>query len=654
MKRCKSIIGQGLGLLLLLLNVTAVSAQTVVNADIQANTTWGLAGSPYLVVADVRIHPGVSLAIEAGVRVRFDAQTGLQVDGELSVLGNALDSVFFLANVAAPDTGAWDGISVNGFVGGQVTVAYAKFAHASTALGSLAPSGMGNSRLSNAEFRACGRGLAGWQGGMDVVRNCDFKENHIGATTSTLAFRRCAFAANAVGLQDVSADIDSCTFTKHGTAIAAGSGQIRNSLFITNIIGLLTFGLGPSDSINGCQFADNDTAAVVSAPSTFLGNEFCANVVQVRLATAQDIGMPGNCWCSLDTTAILAACIDGRTVVGLGRLGISPIDTSCPVIQQVWPGDINDDGVADIVDVLQLGVAYGSTGPRRADASASWSGQAGLPWDQAYDFGLNYKHADCDGDGLVGLADTLPILQNFGDTHLKRNGVSTDSGIPVIFEMPARATGGDTVTVNIRLGDAQHPAVGVYGLAFVLRPDTAVIQAPSMYADVGGSWLGTLGSDLIDLSVQNGRFHYGVTRIDQQAVSGNGRMGGVIMVMIDDLTRWAPLDSALFVESVTLIDKKGNPIPTDVRIVLLHPCAGQRFNVCPSPATNGRIDILLDTLVADRVEIYNETGLRVFERNGPVSGSLEVNTQALQPGLYYVRVTLPTGSVTRKVLILSQ
>jgi Secretion system C-terminal sorting domain len=114
------------------------------------------------------------------------------------------------------------------------------------------------------------------------------------------------------------------------------------------------------------------------------------------------------------------------------------------------------------------------------------------------------------------------------------------------------------------------------------------------------------------------------------------------------------MDSALFVESVTLIDKKGNPIPTDVQIVLIHPCAGPSFNVCPSPAVNGRMDILLDTLTANRVEIYNETGLRVLNLSGPLSGSVEVNTQAYQPGLYYVRVTLPNGSVTRKVLILSQ
>jgi hypothetical protein len=654
MKGCERTIRRLLGLLLLLLIVTPVSAQTIINADIQANTAWTLAGSPYIVTADVRIFPGVNLDVEAGVRVRFDAQTGLQVDGALSVLGNALDSVFFLANAPLPDTGAWDGIAVNGSVGGNVTVRYAKFAHASTAVSSLSPSGINVSTIQNAEFRRCGRGLAGWQGGLDVVRNCAFKENYAGAATSTLTFRRCAFAANALGLADVAADIDSCTFTKHDVAVAGGTGQIRNSLFLTNILGLQAFGQSAADSVTGCQLAENDTAAVLANPVSYLGNEFCANAVQVALATAQDIALPGNCWCSLDTNAILAACIDGRTVPGLGRLWVTPIDTSCPVLTQVWPGDINDDGVADIVDVLHLGVAYGSAGPARAEPSASWTGQAGLPWDLGFDFGPNYKHADCDGDGFVGLADTLPILQNFGDTHYKRSGISTDSGIPVIFEMPARATGGDTVQISIRLGDAQHPATGVYGLAFVLRPDTAAVQAGSLQTDLSGTWLGTPGTDLLGMDVTNDRYHFGVVRIDQQAVSGSGRMGGVIMVMIDDLTRWMQTDSAFTIDNVTLIDKKGNPIPTDVQVVLIHPCAGQSFAVCPSPAINGRMEILLDTLTADRVELYNETGLRVFLQDGPVTGSLEVDTHTFQPGLYYVRVTLPTGSVTRKVLILSQ
>jgi hypothetical protein len=41
----------------------------------------------------------------------------------------------------------------------------------------------------------------------------------------------------------------------------------------------------------------------------------------------------------------------------------------------VWPGDANSDGVADIIDILPIGIGFGSVGPTRANASLSWIGQ---------------------------------------------------------------------------------------------------------------------------------------------------------------------------------------------------------------------------------------------------------------------------------------
>lgn len=652
MKRCNVFILIALVTLLMQCQ-GGVFAQTNVSGDVLSNTTWGAAGSPYMVTGNVRVVSGVTLAIEAGVEVRFAAQTRMDVEGMLSVGGTALDSVLFVADAVNPDTGSWGGIKVHGSAGGQVAITYARFAHASRALESDGMASGNGNVLENADFRRCGRGLAGWQGGLGMVRNCEFKENYIAVEYSALGFRRCAFGGNAYGLLEVEAGVDSCTFTKHtAVAISGGSGFVRQSLFVSNTIGLLLFGLTPLDSVNGCQFAENDTAAVdMSLGVAYRGNEFCANVVNVRMAGPGDADFERNCWCSLDTNFILATLLDGRTMTGLGRVIFTPIDTSCPVLTQVWPGDANDDGVATIADMLYLGVAYGSTGAVRAEATASWSGQAGLPWDLNFDFGTNYKHADCNGDGFVDLADTLPIVQNLGEQHYKTSGTSTHGGVPVIFEMPARAVGGDAVTVNVRIGDSQHPAVGVYGLAFVLRPDSNFVRPQSMQTDLTGSWLGTPGQDLMDLEIQNGRLHWGVVRNDQTDVSGSGRMGGVTMIMIDDLTRWVQVDSALGIEDVVLIDKKGNTIPAEVQIQLVYPNGGLDFVICPSPA-NGRMQLLLDTLEASRIDIYGQNGLLGMGLEGPLSGTVEVDTRELQPGLYYVRVTLARGVVTRKLFVL--
>ena len=58
-------------------------AETFVSGNISQNTTWTLAGSPYIVTADVTVRYSVKnsstaiLTIEPGVEIRFEPGTGL-------------------------------------------------------------------------------------------------------------------------------------------------------------------------------------------------------------------------------------------------------------------------------------------------------------------------------------------------------------------------------------------------------------------------------------------------------------------------------------------------------------------------------------------------------------------------------------------------
>ena len=48
-------------------------SQTNVSGGIYQNTTWTLAGSPYIVTGSVVVFPGKTLTIEPGCEVRFNA-----------------------------------------------------------------------------------------------------------------------------------------------------------------------------------------------------------------------------------------------------------------------------------------------------------------------------------------------------------------------------------------------------------------------------------------------------------------------------------------------------------------------------------------------------------------------------------------------------
>ncbi len=47
-------------------------SQTFVSGIINSNTTWDLAGSPYVVTSTVTVQPGVTLTIDPGVVVKID------------------------------------------------------------------------------------------------------------------------------------------------------------------------------------------------------------------------------------------------------------------------------------------------------------------------------------------------------------------------------------------------------------------------------------------------------------------------------------------------------------------------------------------------------------------------------------------------------
>jgi parallel beta-helix repeat protein len=91
-----------------------VKASTVVNGLISSDTTWTLAGSPYIVTGDVLVDAGVVLNIEAGVAVKFGDETRLIADGTLIADGDEAQPITFTSNAATPSPGNWGTINFRG------------------------------------------------------------------------------------------------------------------------------------------------------------------------------------------------------------------------------------------------------------------------------------------------------------------------------------------------------------------------------------------------------------------------------------------------------------------------------------------------------------------------------------------------------------
>src|SRR3972149_12274687 len=77
-------------------------ADTYVSGTIAVDTTWGLAGSPYVVVGNVTVAAGANLTVETGVTIRLDPGREIAVQGRLDAVGTVSDPILFTANATAP------------------------------------------------------------------------------------------------------------------------------------------------------------------------------------------------------------------------------------------------------------------------------------------------------------------------------------------------------------------------------------------------------------------------------------------------------------------------------------------------------------------------------------------------------------------------
>ena len=335
----------------------------------------------------------------------------------------------------------------------------------------------------------------------------------------------------------------------------------------------------------------------------------------------------------------------------------------------VWPGDANDDHAVDNTDLLALGLGYGSTGPARTGASITWTGQTANDWLQIftnYTPNVNYKYADCNGDGVINANDTVAILQNFYLTHAKTGPDSINrSGVPDISVSMSKDTlqAGDTMAVTFTLGSALMDISGLYGIAFTYNYNAAYFDSTYTAIRFPDSWLGTSADKILlsKISGATGKVQAAVTRIDHTARSGNGPIGVAYFKITTDnisgLSAGHYADPG-YITDVTAIDINGNTIAlntvADTATIKYLPNGIKELSniavrILPIPASD-LISITAENSMTE-IEIMGADGrgLSCVPINNTKITHLDISSYA--NGLYLIRVKTVNGSGIAKLLI---
>ncbi len=369
--------------LLLFFNVVLVSAQTNVSGGIFQNTTWSLAGSPYIVTSSIVVFPGNTLTIDPGVTVLIDNSTSndifIETRGTLNMIGTNQAQIT-LKTLNDTTAVGWDGFKCTSSQGGVLNADQFSISNAEVPF--LYETPLPLYQYTNCTFSYCGQAITvanetvltncqfignqfavyGWS--YFTLTNCYFENNNTAvnaySTVFTLSNSTFTDNQNAVvfssGVFDTMV-IENCTFQNNNIAVSGpNNGTISLCTFLDNTVGIqgsyscavvnnvfnyneLALDVSVATNLSNNQINNNfggvrisDISSNVNAPIV-TNNEICSNInFNVDNNTNVNYLLLSNCFCGLDSAQIEAYLIDGYDDISKGLISYQVYDSSCSTI----------------------------------------------------------------------------------------------------------------------------------------------------------------------------------------------------------------------------------------------------------------------------------------------------------------------------------
>jgi len=348
-----------------------------------------------------------------------------------------------------------------------------------------------------------------------------------------------------------------------------------------------------------------------------------------------------------------------------------------PATDYVLPGDANRDQRANAYDLLNLGVGHTSLGAPRPDAHTAWVAQFSPNWDHDIQQNVNYKHLDCDGNGVVNELDADVIAQHYSALDSSYLSILPNAP-PLRFEFDQDTLFIDPnnptpiqITGWVKVGSPSKPALGLYGLAFALQYPDYIHHNPD--ADYDDDFFGSTNHLLWlskDVFTRN-QLDIGVTRKNGISVNGYGKVAKVtfttdVIIIIDIIGRSEnqPIPFVVPIRGLKAIDKSGGkfdlsaPIQTDtiwlksikINSSTQEEILSSKVLVSPNPASD-QVVVYCSDLQVEHLEVLNGLGQKV--RQIPANGNrtMRITVSDLPAGVYTLRILAEEGVVDKKLMV---
>ena len=360
--------------------------------------------------------------------------------------------------------------------------------------------------------------------------------------------------------------------------------------------------------------------------------------------------------------------------------------------QDVWPGDVDNNGIVDNIDMLYIGIAQGAVGPPRATIDSVWMEFSATSWGISFpDTNLDYAYADCNGDGVVDDLDFNVVLLNLYQVHGSVTSTVFVPGNPgtnpELFFVPNNTLPifetGDFV-LPIHLGTAVQPATDFYGISFTIKFDPLVINPSTIIFfpfDFFGTsaletWISTSGDffansqDLSMLNPDPGTLEITIVKTDGNPISeGHGVIGTFFGIIEENVVNLInpngnSVNSVLEIQDVRYINENLENTPTvydTTEIIIIEldttllnnttELLSDEITLYPNPADD-LIFIQTPDIEVEQVIIMNQAGKVMYQRANIIQEeTIEISTSHIPSGFYFVKLLTDKGLAVKKISI---
>lgn len=411
--------------------------------------------------------------------------------------------------------------------------------------------------------------------------------------------------------------------------------------------------------------SDPDHGFAMSFGSSSVVSVGCDNVSgKAFVVYTPDAGFTGIDSMTIRYCTVSGACVDYVVEVEV----YDDSNTDCKCLQDcVWAGDTDLDGRVNVRDILPIAYALGVGGGPRTDINyGKWEGQSAEDWALVTSRGINYKHIDADGDGIIDVADAALITSHYSDVHTL---VPTDlldlKKYPLsLIPHSTNVDSGDLLVVDIVLGNANFPVEDLQGFALGFNINPGFSDSSSLVIDfLNDSWFSSNGPTLeMSVTPRDGRVEAAFGKANGFNANGYGVVGQLSFIVEDEAeglrenvyaqTRQIKIST----EDQIITDGAGRSfrLPAAQTSVTLHLDRDQQalkasdLIAYPNPVDSDLRLHLNGGRTFSKVNVYDLMGSLIISDHVGETNGYSIDVSYLPPSVYVVEVVTEDGAVASK------